>query len=140
MNGVVTVRPGGEADLESIARIQSASPEAAQWDVRDYTRYKLLVATEGGVVAGFAAARQVAEGEAEVLNLAVDPSYRRRGIGRRLLGALTGSYSGELWLEVRESNTAARNLYQNIGFIEAGRRPGYYSDCCECAIVMKIHS
>jgi ribosomal-protein-alanine N-acetyltransferase len=136
----VTTRPGGEGDLQSVGRIQAASPEAAQWDVRDYLQYDFIVADCGDVVAGFAVARRVAEGESELLNLAVDPAYRRSGIARRLLKELTSSHPGTLWLEVRESNTGARNLYKSLGFCEAGCRPGYYPDSGESAIVMNVHS
>jgi|ERR1035441_3058356 ribosomal-protein-alanine N-acetyltransferase len=134
------LRPGGEGDLASIAQIQAASPEAAQWDVREYLKYGLLVAVCDGRVAGFAVARRVAEDESELLNLAVDPVFRRRGIGRRLVAELTSSHRGALWLEVRESNIGARNFYESLGFHEAGRRPGYYPDSAEGAIVMKVHS
>jgi [ribosomal protein S18]-alanine N-acetyltransferase len=90
----IELRPGDAGDLASIAQIQTASPEASQWDVREYLRYELLVAVCGGRVAGFAVARRLAEGESELLNLAVDPAFRRRGIGRRLVAALTSGHPG----------------------------------------------
>jgi [ribosomal protein S18]-alanine N-acetyltransferase len=136
----IEVRPGAESDLALIAQIQAASPEASQWDVREYLQYDLSVAVCGGRVAGFAVARQLAEGECELLNLAVDPAFRRRGAGRRLVAALTVSHPGILWLEVRESNTNARKLYGSLGFCESGRRLGYYPDSGERAIVMNVHS
>ncbi len=117
----VVVRRGGPGDLDSIDRIQSASPEAAQWNVREYLEYDFAVAVCGECVAGFAIARRVAEGESELLNLAVDPAFRRRGIGRRLLAELTTSHPGVLWLEVRESNGVARKFYESLGFGESGR-------------------
>lgn len=134
------MRPGGEDDLALIGQIQAASPEAAQWDVGEYLRYDLRVAVYDGRAAGFAVARRLAEGESELLNLAVDPALRRRGVGRRLVAALTASHPGVLWLEVRESNRGARKFYKSLGFCEAGCRPGYYSDSCESAIVMNGHS
>jgi len=136
----IEVRPRGEDDLGLIAQIQTASPEAAQWDVRDYLKYDLMVAVCDGRIAGFAVARRVAEDEGELLNLAVDPAFRRRGIGRRLVEALTSGHPGVFWLEVRESNLGARKLYESLGFCEAGRRPGYYPDSGEGAIVMNVHS
>lgn len=136
----IDLRPGSGGDLGSIAQIQAASPEAGQWDVQEYLKYDFLVALCDGHVAGFAASRRVAEGESELLNLAVDPAFRRRGIARRLIGALTSGHPGTLWLEVRESNLGARKLYESLGFCEAGRRPGYYPDSGEAALVMNVHS
>ena len=136
----VVVRPARSCDLGGIAEVQAASTEAAQWDVRDYLPYDLIVAVCGDRMAGFAVARCLAEGEAELLNLAVHPAFRRRGIGRRLLAELSSRHPGDLWLEVRESNTAARNFYKNLGLREAGRRPGYYANSGEGAIVMNFHS
>jgi len=136
----IELRPGDAGDLGSIAQIQTASPEASQWDAREYLRYQLLVAVCGGQVAGFAVARRLVEGESELLNLAVYPAFRRRGIGRRLVTAFTSGYPGILWLEVRESNRPARKLYESLGFRDAGCRPGYYPDSYEGAIVMNVHS
>jgi ribosomal-protein-alanine N-acetyltransferase len=141
MSGLqIEVRRGGEGDLAAVGRVQAGSPEAAQWDVREYLEYDLSVALCDGQVAGFAVSRRLAEGESELLNLAVDGAFRRRGIGRRLIQALTAGYGGALWLEVRESNSVARNFYKSLGFCETGRRRDYYSDSSESAIVMNVHS
>jgi ribosomal-protein-alanine N-acetyltransferase len=136
----IEVRLGGLHDLASIAQIQAASPGAAHWDVPEYLKYEFLVAVCDGRVAGFAVARRAAEDEGELLNLAVDPAFRRRGIGRRLVGQLTSNYPGVLWLEVRESNADARKFYKSLGFCDIGRRSGYYPDSGEGAIVMNVHS
>ena len=136
----IDVRPGCRDDLALIAQIQAASPEASQWDVREYLKYDLTVAVCDGRVAGFAVARRLAEGESELLNLAVDPVFRRHGVGRRLVVALTAGHQGVLWLEVRESNLGALKFYKSLGFCEAGCRSGYYSDSGEGAIVMNVHS
>jgi [ribosomal protein S18]-alanine N-acetyltransferase len=136
----IELRPGLRDDLGSIAQIQAASPEASQWDVPEYLKYDLLVALCDGRVAGFAVARRLAEGESELLNLAVHPAFRRRGIGRRWSTALTAGHPGMLWLEVRESNLGARKFYKSLGFCDAGCRPGYYPDSGEGAIVMNVHS
>jgi len=73
-----------------------------------------------------------------VLNLAVEQGFRRMGIGRALMDEAI-SYvrktgADEVWLEVKESNTAARKFYSSIGFVEKGRIRGYYRD--EDAILM----
>lgn len=81
-------------------------------------------------------------GEIHLLNLAVHPGQRRRGFGRYLLhrmsdiGVRTGVRS--VLLEVRPSNCAARGLYEQAGFREVGRRPGYYDDTKEDAILMTL--
>jgi ribosomal-protein-alanine N-acetyltransferase len=80
--------------------------------------------------------------EMHILNLAVHPDYRRRGIARRLLAqglARARTLGAELaWLEVRPSNRAARALYQSFGFKEVGRRPHYYDDTKEDALLLTL--
>ncbi len=93
-----------------------------------------------GQVAGFAVSRSLAADESELLNLAVDPAFRRLGVGRTLVASITSGHPGTLWLEVRESNLAARNLYETMGFKVLSRRAEYYSESHESAIVMNVHS
>src|ERR1700733_3349952 len=81
----MTIRTARLADLAVIAAIQATSPEAAQWSPADYLKHDCHVAEVKGCVAGFLVAREVAPGEREILNLAVDPAERRTGIARRLL-------------------------------------------------------
>jgi ribosomal-protein-alanine N-acetyltransferase len=82
----------------------------------------------------------VAAGEIHLMNIAVHPEMRKRGLGRLLMDKLVQTGVGEgvrkMWLEVRPSNEAARALYSGIGFIEVGRRRRYYTDTGEDAIVM----
>ena len=137
---MTAVRRGEPADLAAIRTIQAASPEAAQWAVTDYLQYDLFVAKQGMHVVGFLAARPLAPGECEILNLAVAPDYRRQGVAHALLAALLESFSGAIYLEVRASNTAARSLYKSLGFEEVTARPEYYQNPSEAAIVMKFHS
>ena len=73
-----------------------------------------------------------------MLNLAVAERWRRRGVGRRLAEEISARSTGDMLLEVRESNLEARNLYKKIGFVEEGRRPGYYETPPETAIVMRL--
>ncbi len=134
------IRRGVPADLADIAAIQAASPEAPQWNVADYLQYDLLVAVSGTQVNGFLAFRTVAESEREILNLAVAPGLRRHGIARELWKSLLPGFTGTVYLEVRETNQAARNLYNSLGFEELSRRPAYYSSPSEAAIVLKFHS
>jgi ribosomal-protein-alanine N-acetyltransferase len=134
------IRSGQPGDLGDIDRIQTASPEAAQWRASDYLSYDLRVSTFGGSVAGFLVVRENGPGEWEILNLAVAPEYRRRGIARKLVESFQTSVNGCVFLEVRESNDAARKFYNSMGFQEVSRRHEYYKTPPEAAIVMKFHS
>jgi [ribosomal protein S18]-alanine N-acetyltransferase len=136
----VTVRRGEPGDLEAVARIQVLSPGASQWDPADYLAHDFTVAVCEGRVAGFVVARRVGEGESEVLNLAVEPAQRRRGIARLLLDEIKLQHRGAIFLEVRESNQNARRFYRSLGFQEITVRQGYYCNPPESAIVMKFHS
>jgi ribosomal-protein-alanine N-acetyltransferase len=89
-----------------------------------------LAGSDGGGPQGFILVRAVA-GEAEILTLAVDPAFRRRGLARALVEAATGLTLGldaeSLFLEVAEDNPAAIALYGGAGFAKVGRRRGYYA-------------
>ena len=99
----------------------------------DAATFEGLLAQDGVVAferdRGFVLVRVVAD-EAEILTLAVEPPARRRGLGRTLVeGAAElahGLGAEKLHLEVAEDNAAAIALYRAAGFVEAGRRPGYY--------------
>jgi len=133
----VTTRDAKPSDLSAIADIQAATPEASQWNPGDYLHHRCVVAECGGIVSGFLVARETTFGESEILNMAVQSNFRRRGIGRALLASVL---QGEVFLEVRESNQVARALYETVGFRMAGRRRQYYSNPDEDAIVMRFHS
>jgi len=133
------VRAATLEDLAAIAEIQALSPEASQWDPESYLQYDCTVAIETRVI-GFLLARETAQGEREILNLAVDPSQRRRGVARALLKAELTQEKSQWFLEVRASNKCALELYQNAGFRVIGRRESYYSDPLEPGIVMQFDS
>lgn len=130
------IRPATREDLDAIARIQGRS----SWRPEEYLNYDCQVAEEAGVVRGFLAFRQTAPGEREILFIAVDPAFRRRGIAKLLLLHELGASRGEWFLEVRKSNTAAIRLYESLGFQVSGRRENYYPDPSEPAIVMRFFS
>jgi ribosomal-protein-alanine N-acetyltransferase len=103
----------------------------APWDAAAFA----ALLDQSGVLAieapgGFILIRTVAD-EAEILTLAVEPVARRRGLGARLVrdGAAAAAAGGaaRLFLEVADDNPAALALYARAGFLEAGRRPGYYA-------------
>ena len=124
-------------DLPAIERIQKAAPEASQWNPAEYLQHACVVTEAEGAVAGFLVTRETAPGETEILNIAVDPAMRKRGIGKLLLATVL---TGEVFLEVRESNANARALYESAGFRMVGRRRGYYDRPPEDAIVMRFFS
>ena len=78
--------------------------------------------------------------EGHITNVAVHPDFRGEGIGRALISELLYLCEKEgitsFTLEVRESNIVAQNLYKSFGFVEEGKRKGYYSDNNENAIIM----
>jgi len=82
--------------------------------------------------------------EAHVATLATDPDFRRQGIGKRLLSHallnLINEGARSSFLEVRESNIAAQEMYRKFGYEETGRRRRYYKDNDEDAILMTLDS
>ena len=80
-------------------------------------------------------------GEAQINNIAVKPDMRGRGVGKTLMVYLiaraTLSGCGNMSLEVRPSNLAARHLYESLGFVESGYRKRYYIESGEDAIIMQ---
>jgi ribosomal-protein-alanine N-acetyltransferase len=81
-------------------------------------------------------------GEGEITRLAVAESYRRKGFGRMILNEIIKSARAlnisEITLEVRAGNAPARALYSNVGFREISKRPGYYQNPAEDALVMAL--
>lgn len=134
------VRAGSAADLAAIAAIQAECPEAAHWEPAEYLNYQLLVAVLDGSVAGFLVGRTMAEGEHEVLNVAVSPAFRRRGAGRELLREFALRRRGKIFLEVRQSNRAAQEFYKAVGFKQVTVRAGYYDCPPDDGVVMNFHS
>ena len=99
-----------------------------------------LVALEGETLAGYVGSQTVM-GETDMMNIAVTPGFRRQGIARELIQALIRELkeweSHSLTLEVRASNAPARGLYESLGFAQAGRRPGYYRNPKEDALILR---
>jgi tRNA threonylcarbamoyl adenosine modification protein YeaZ len=111
---------GGEVWSEDSLRALLAMPGALA-----------LLALSGAQPVGFILLRQAVD-EAEIITLAVLPGLRRQGVARRLLGVgldkMAGRGAPTCFLEVAEDNVAARGLYASAGFVEVGRRTGYYRD------------
>jgi [ribosomal protein S18]-alanine N-acetyltransferase len=141
----VSLRPGAEADVPAILAIERRAPSAAHWAPEQY--YKLvngggvLVAEEAGELCGFICAKAVAS-EWEIENIVVGSGFLRCGIANELLRALLQRVEREaataIGLEVRQSNLAARGLYEKHGFREVGRRRDYYRNPAEDGILYSL--
>jgi ribosomal-protein-alanine N-acetyltransferase len=136
----IHIRSAKASDLGQIRAIQSSASEASQWQPSDYLTFDCHVAFMDEQMTGFVVSRRVAEGEREILNVAVHPDFRRLGIASALLRHELARCQGSHFLEVRESNGPARRLYERLGFEVVGVRPGYYENPNEPGIVMRIFS
>lgn len=99
-----------------------------------------LVALDGDTVVGYIGSQTVL-GEADIMNVAVAPAYRRNGIARMLLNELYRMLKADqvysLTLEVRISNVPAIALYDSLGYRQVGRRPNYYHHPKEDALILR---
>ena len=146
----MSVRVAGLADLPAILALERGS-EGPHWTEKQYR--DALVGGEGSVrrrvfiwegVLGFAVGMVLAAGgvsEGELEHVVVKAEARRQGIGRAMCEAVLG-WSREcgakaVRLEVRASNVGAIGLYRGLGFLEAGRRTGYYREPLEDAVLME---
>lgn len=99
-----------------------------------------LVAVDGDTIAGYVGSQSVM-GEADMMNVAVAPVYRRQGVAERLVellvDKLTVNNVSSLTLEVRASNEPAIALYRKMSFVQVGRRPNYYTKPKEDALILR---
>ncbi len=99
-----------------------------------------LVCIEGSQVLGYVGSQTVMP-EADIMNLAVLPEFRRQGIGKALLTNMISALGErgviQISLEVRPSNASAVSLYEKMGFVQVGRRPGYYRNPKEDALILR---
>jgi ribosomal-protein-alanine N-acetyltransferase len=133
-------------DASEVVSIVAAAPGAAVWSVKSYENlsrsgeFLSFLHESEGRITGFILGRRIGE-EAEVLNLAVRPENRKKGIGGTLLQATLEDLRKEgvtrIYLEVRESNMQARSFYHKHGFIVTGVRPKYYRGPDEAAVLME---
>jgi ribosomal-protein-alanine N-acetyltransferase len=149
----LTIRRCLPTDIEPIAAIERAS-FSDPWSFETFSaalalpHLRFLVAEEtagaGGVgrptLLGYVVALVMAD-EGEIADVAVAPSARRRGVARALLERMMAEAVDAgvraLYLEVRESNAAARALYGSLGFSQVGRRRGYYQQPSEDALLLR---
>lgn len=146
----ITIDSMKKDDMDQVLAIEQAS-FSMPWsrnlflsEFRSPTVSTLMVALAEGpgrTVIGYVVFWTVA-GEAHILNLAVAPRFRRKGVGRKLaLAALKSAYekgARRAFLEVRMSNAAAHKLYSNLGFTGTSVRRDYYDSPVEDALVMTL--
>ena len=141
------LRPAVEEDLRDVVRIETAC-FADPWSEESFRRllavqpaiFLAAVFPPDSAIAGYAIAFAIGE-DGEVLNVAVEPGFRGKGLAGQMLDALIIELGARgvrtAYLEVRESNRAALALYGSRGFTEIGRRGGYYRRPVEDALVMR---
>ena len=143
----IRVAAATPADIDAVAQLEAvafADPwlrQAFEAALKErHARFRVARSIEGAVV-GYLIAWFIMD-EGEIANLAVVPAVRRRGVARMLLEAIIAeardSRIARLFLEVRESNAAARALYASMGFTPIARRPRYYRKPVEDAIVLRL--
>ena len=127
------------AELEQICFSDPWVEAAVRSELENPLSY-WLVALDGEVLAGYIGSQTVL-GEADIMNVAVAPEYRRKGIGRALLVRLQEDLCAKevhsLTLEVRASNEPAIALYESLGYVQVGRRPNYYHKPKEDALILR---
>ena len=144
------VRIATVQDVAEMIRLERQCPTTTHWSEQQYldlladraespTRLTLVAQADGSpALAGFLVARH-SPPEWELENIIVAPEVRRTGIGKNLMDTLLvqarQTKSDAVLLEVRESNTAARRLYEELGFKENGRRKTYYTNPREDAVL-----
>lgn len=147
MNGPAlgkSIRRFDSRDAAAVGEILASSPEAAAWSVNSLERLNLRgelgwVIEEDDAVVGFLVVQAVVA-EAELLNLCVAPQKRRAGLAEALLNEAVAELRlarvDRLFLEVRESNMPAISFYEKHQFRKTGRRPAYYRNPDEAAVLM----
>jgi len=154
---VIVVDAAVAADVAVVRQWMQEEPTAPAWSAADLAaamggvsgareRRAWMAEMDGVGAVGFVTASALcmpegaAEGELEYV--LVRPAARRRGVGGALVGAAAAWMrelrADEVRLEVRASNAAAQRLYASCGFVEAGRRRGYYAHPEEDAVLMRL--
>lgn len=155
------IRSATAADISSIMKLEQQSASAGHWNEHQYRQAfqpegatRLVLAAEDALLSadqkttsgettllGFLVALHIPP-EWELENIVVAPAARRKGLGKGLLDALIAAAketnSTAVFLEVRESNAAARTLYETEGFEPTGRRKFYYTNPGEDAVLYRL--
>ena len=127
------------AELEKLCFSDPWSENSIAYELTSRLSY-WLVAEEDGEVLGYIGSQSVL-GESDMMNVAVHPDHRRKGIAEALILALSEELKLRnntcLTLEVRASNTPAITLYEKLDFKQVGRRPNYYRNPKEDALILR---
>ena len=127
------------AELEKLCFSDPWSENSIAYELTSRLSY-WLVAEEDGEVLGYIGSQSVL-GESDMMNVAVHPDHRRKGIAEALILALSEELKLRnntcLTLEVRASNTPAITLYEKLDFQQVGRRPNYYRNPKEDALILR---
>ena len=139
---IETMNPSHVAQIARLEKICFSDPWSEN-SIASELENKLafwLVAVEGDTVAGYIGSQTVME-ETDMMNVAVHPDFRRRGIAKALVNGLVEELKAMgsrcLTLEVRASNAPAIALYEKLGFSEIGRRKNYYRNPREDALILR---
>ncbi len=138
------IRPMTKEDCVQVAAIEATS-FSVPWSLKAFTEtvekdnFRYFVAEEEGEIIGYCGFLFVLD-EAEIPNVCVKSSARKRGVGKQMMSVLMEEAKklgmAVLYLEVRESNTPARALYKSLGFEENGIRKNFYEHPVEHAVLM----
>lgn len=138
---MIIIRKMLEKDLSEVEKIEQSCFTSDAWSESSFV-YAMesdellsLTAEIDGRVAGYIVVTRIVE--ASIDSIAVSPEYRRQGVAEKLIRAALEGFSGDVFLEVRQSNLAARELYKKLGFEEISVRKNYYEKPTENAIIMK---
>lgn len=143
------IEPIAEQDFEQLFEIEQ-NAHLVPWSKgtllnNQGEKYLNLKLVENNQIVAFAISQIVLD-EATLFNIAVDPAFQGKGVGKRLLSDLILQLQqrnvATLWLEVRESNLAAQKLYSSLGFNEVTIRKNYYptpNGGKENAVVMALY-
>lgn len=139
------IHRAGADDVEAMAWLHAAGFDRG-WSRQEFTELMetpgavAVIAGKGSSAQGFALGR-VAADEAEMLAVAVAPNAQRQGLGKALVAKLEEECAREgaqrMFLDVSETNHAARRLYDGAGYHEEGRRKAYYADGADALILTK---
>jgi ribosomal-protein-alanine N-acetyltransferase len=138
----LAIRRATPDDIPAIQALEQRAPSAAHWSAQEYGKLiatgVVLVAEKESEICGFVCAKPVGS-EWELENIVVEKPFLRQGVAdslmRALLDVASHAAASKIFLEVRESNLPARQLYEKHGFRETGRRRNYYQNPPEDAIL-----
>ncbi|OGC08164.1 ribosomal-protein-alanine N-acetyltransferase [candidate division WOR-1 bacterium RIFOXYA2_FULL_36_21] len=131
------IRKAEKKDFETILDIENKSFKKPWSKSQIESALKnIYVLTDSNTIKGFICFEAV-KNEGHILHMAVSPSYRGKGFGEKMMEEILKSPCDLFFLEVREGNIAAQNLYKKFGFEIISKRKNYYQDNNENALVMK---